>query len=882
MRIERIRIDAFGRLERFDTGAETLGDLVVVLGPNESGKSTLFGFLMTALYGFHPATRERNPHVPWGAEEASGRIQLTLAEGGCVEVERRLRAGPSAKLTEGGVTRELRNQPIPWAQHVPRGVFGEVFAITLADLAGLDQETWVHIQDRIVGAMGSSDLRPARAVADTLEREASEIWRPNRRGNQRLRRLQEEIRALRGRRQEALERDREIRRLVEERENVRVRLRELRQERQRHRVAVERIQSLLPLRRQLLRIDSLRAKGGPPEELRDLPPDPEATLAALEQERRRALDRLTSLEGELLDPDEILASFDASARELLDRGEEIARFVGLDAGVAPERRRVAELEAEIAEIDRELGAAAQHLLEGGWTEVLSGPVWAVSIALLKDRIARARAARLASVSRPRSSAVPVTGGAGSLVGIALLAWGLGGGPTWAAVAGAALATAGAISVWLLIRARLPADRGSTSTARGETEPQWSEKQVRDMLSEVPIRKEYLEAPDDTLANGLERLQELVAQRRERGRALLVAHERLAEVDGEGERLSASLGRNGAPNAEGLAVVLDRELRNAERLRDAASAAQRERRRLTREIQASRGSLATLETEIGTLSKALSVLGGGDPGRGATAARGRLEALRRADQLEDELARGHADLEDLAAQIEASERAGESWTRDETDLARRRAHIEELDASIEQLIAEAEALDRNAAHLRETETVDAVDGEIASLLEQESTLVRERDRKWVLARLVREADRRFREEHQPDLLRRASAHLAHLTGGRYDRLLVDETHADGLFQILGAGLPVPVALSPPVSTGTLEQAYLALRLAIVDHLDHGHEHLPLFIDEVFVNWDRERRGHGLDAIADLAPTRQLFVFTCHPETAAHLQAHGARLLQLERD
>jgi len=161
-------------------------------------------------------------------------------------------------------------------------------------------------------------------------------------------------------------------------------------------------------------------------------------------------------------------------------------------------------------------------------------------------------------------------------------------------------------------------------------------------------------------------------------------------------------------------------------------------------------------------------------------------------------------------------------------------------------------------------------------------VRERDRKWVLAQLVREADRRFREEHQPDLIRRASEHLHHLTGGRYSRLLVDESREDGLFHLMGPGIPAPIPLAPPVSTGTLEQAYLSLRLAIVDHLDHGSERLPLFLDEVFANWDRERRDRGLDVIADLSSSRQLFIFTCHPAMAERLECRGARVLRLERD
>jgi uncharacterized protein YhaN len=150
----------------------------------------------------------------------------------------------------------------------------------------------------------------------------------------------------------------------------------------------------------------------------------------------------------------------------------------------------------------------------------------------------------------------------------------------------------------------------------------------------------------------------------------------------------------------------------------------------------------------------------------------------------------------------------------------------------------------------------------------------------LARILREADRRFREEHQPDLLQRAGAYLAHLTAGRYERLVVDET--DGLhpFRLVGPGLPAPVALAPPVSTGTLEQAYLSLRLAIVDHLDRGGERLPLFVDEVFVNWDADRRARGNEMLARIAASRQIFVFTCHPDVADELARRDGRVLLLD--
>src|SRR5690606_4406454 len=120
----------------------------------------------------------------------------------------------------------------------------------------------------------------------------------------------------------------------------------------------------------------------------------------------------------------------------------------------------------------------------------------------------------------------------------------------------------------------------------------------------------------------------------------------------------------------------------------------------------------------------------------------------------EIERAHPDLETLRRRIAEAEREGASWTLDDSDLASRRARIPELSDRIEDLVSRAQEIDGEVGRSAVEETADAVDGEIATLDEEARALVRERDRRWVLAQLLREADRRFREEHQPDLVRRA--------------------------------------------------------------------------------------------------------------------------------
>ena len=892
MRIERVHVHAFGRLNNFDSGADALPGLVVVLGPNEAGKSTLFHFLTTMLYGFRPASREGNPYLPWNGEDACGSARLRLDGEGCAEVERHLRSQPGGRLTIDGRVDELRNRALPWVDHVPRSVFRQVFAVTLADLAGLESETWARIQDRILGSMGATDLLPARSVADVLEQEAGALWRPHRRGNQRVRRLQDHIRTLRSQRRQALERDREIRSLAEELERTRTELYDARESRERERVAVERVQTLTPIRAQLLRIATLREEGGPREALQSLPSDPSAHVRALEARVRELAERTSETDRDLQEPEAAVVSYDERALSLLERSEEVESFLALASGTLSDRARRQRLKQETSDSARRVDELGGELLAVPIAQAPKGAISALSTRALHARVRHARRARDERLVLDGADPEAVGGGraipAGAMLmtlfGVTLVAAGALLGFDIFTALGAA---AGAIGLTLWTqwqRARTAPGAVGSGPAAGLARARQHERETRDLvvelLRDIPTEPALLDEPSESLASDFERLQGLMRDHGERSGERDELMERVDRVDAEAAALAENLGLEVPVEAEALTHLLDRELRRAERLREGAAAAGRELRRLHREQDRLVTELEKTEATLGEFTKSMTALGGGDLERGVDVTTTRLAAHMRADELEDELERTHPDLDEVRDRIGASEEAGESWTIVEDDLAGRRTGIERLSERIELLATRAKGLDRDVAHLHGEETVDAVDGEIASLQDEEARLVRERDRRWVLAQLIRDADRRFREEHQPDLIRRAGAYLKHLTGGRYDRIFVDEAGAGDVFQVLGPGLPAPVPLTPPVSTGTLEQAYLSLRLAIVDHLDQGGERLPLFVDEVFVNWDRERRGRGIEVLGSLSRNRQLFVFTCHPELAEQFSGCGAVVLELE--
>jgi uncharacterized protein YhaN len=894
MKIERVRVEAFGRLRDWDSGPEVLPGLVVVLGPNEAGKSTLFHCLTSLLYGFRPASRESNPYAPWGGLDMAAEAVVRLDDGSCVDVQRRLLSQPTGRMTLDGRTEDLRNRALPWTEHVPMQVFRQVFALTLADLAELDDETWGRVQDRIVGAMGASDVASAREVAAELEREAGELWRPNRRGNQRIREVQERIRELRGQRRDALARDTELRGFVAERDRTRERLQEAREERQRERLAVERVRELLPVRRQLRRIEALREQADPAVELDGLPAQPGRRLEELSRQVGELAARRANLEDEAREPERVVSAYGPAEAELVSRAEAITAFAARAAGAAVERATARGLEREVEDLERRLETEAGRILSASWRDVsverwqavplreVRGAVQSFLAADEELRILR-EAERLGPAAAPPAGrlALPAGGTGAALVGATLLALGLYGGNTLAAVGGSLLAIVGLLLLVASLKLRRPGGRGDgggRARAAGEAKGR-ARDALAQLLHDVPVSPGLLEAPTDFLPTGLEAIRELLRERVERIRTLDGLGERLRALDAEARDLLPAPSPGQAPDAETAAHRLERELARAERAREAASAAEREIGRAGRERERVEREAAGVAADMEDLRRRLIELGQGDLDRGTRTAVERIQALRRADELADELQRAHPSLDDMTARIAEAERRGESWTMDDDDLVRRSARIEELSEEIESLATRAESLDGTIMRMRELETVDAVDGETATLQEEEARLTLERDRRWVLAALLRDADRRFRDEHQPDLIRRAGGYLAHLTGGRYDRIVADETAHGDLFHVYGPALPGPVPLAPPVSTGTLEQAYLSLRFAIVDHLDQGGERLPLFVDEIFVNWDEARRTRGMEVLADIASTRQLFVFTCHDEVAASLSARGARVLDL---
>lgn len=112
---------------------------------------------------------------------------------------------------------------------------------------------------------------------------------------------------------------------------------------------------------------------------------------------------------------------------------------------------------------------------------------------------------------------------------------------------------------------------------------------------------------------------------------------------------------------------------------------------------------------------------------------------------------------------------------------------------------------------------------------------------------------------------ASELIKGITGGVYSSMSIDENL--NVFMNTRRRL-VPIE---QVSSGTMDQIYLALRLATAKLIQNGQIRMPLIFDDSFVLYDDERLKTALKWLVS-AYNGQIIMFTCHQREAQMLTAN----------
>lgn len=194
--------------------------------------------------------------------------------------------------------------------------------------------------------------------------------------------------------------------------------------------------------------------------------------------------------------------------------------------------------------------------------------------------------------------------------------------------------------------------------------------------------------------------------------------------------------------------------------------------------------------------------------------------------------------------------------------RERCRIEIKEHEHEQEVArQAEEHTRRAL-----EAIDASNHAAMARESMESSAARYRAsvRPWARLRLahalLQEALNRFRERAQAPMVAAASTYFSVITGGRYTRLVADDSAGKPVLRAERTdGVQIGVEA---MSEGTSDQLYLALRLAALELRRTSHPQMPLVLDDVLITSDDERAANVLRALARFSEGGQVILFTHH--------------------
>lgn len=138
----------------------------------------------------------------------------------------------------------------------------------------------------------------------------------------------------------------------------------------------------------------------------------------------------------------------------------------------------------------------------------------------------------------------------------------------------------------------------------------------------------------------------------------------------------------------------------------------------------------------------------------------------------------------------------------------------------------------------------------------------------------QANTTLQNRFSPELGRRAAEIFAQLTGSRYSGVVLDRS-----FRLSAEPAGDPVFRDAALlSAGTLDQLYLAVRLAICDLVLPPEKEVPIVLDDALANFDDDRCAAALEFLKAAAGNRQILLFTCHSREAEFFAGDGEVSIQ----
>jgi uncharacterized protein YhaN len=356
MHIQSIHIDGFGILHE-QRMTDLPRGLTVIVGENESGKSTLLEFLRTVLFGpvAKSGKKEVNFYPPLRGGAHGGGLDVVLRDESRFTIQRR--EGKPLITPEGGAPEEMEPSQRFFAG-IERGTFQRVFAVGLEELQHLDVLSDEKVRNRLASATTGAENVPD--ALKLLDREINELLIPKGR-KQRIPALKKQLKDATSQLDEIRRRYAEFSDLIEREKTRQIEVAQSKTRMDEIRRRLSRIEQLSEARPHWIQLRHAREQAKKFEFAREFPPSGRSRFDALNSDIEDAEATRETRVAELQALNRTIESI-VPNEEVLARRSDIEILLGertkLEAAARDLPHRIAEckqLEEKLRQRLRELG-----------------------------------------------------------------------------------------------------------------------------------------------------------------------------------------------------------------------------------------------------------------------------------------------------------------------------------------------------------------------------------------------------------------------------------------------------------------------------------------------------------------------------------------------
>lgn len=371
-----------------------------------------------------------------------------------------------------------------------------------------------------------------------------------------------------------------------------------------------------------------------------------------------------------------------------------------------------------------------------------------------------------------------------------------------------------------------------------------------------------------------------AEVKEAEEALAANAATLADVEASLRRVMREAGFIDERAHEGAAAALRAfraRLQRQRELRARVDVLQERARALEEQQAGEQTALRACEDDLAAILGAAGISSAEQWHTMAAQAREYREVWEKRAALEDQLAvvLRSQDIHELRGAVEAD---GELPPPPKRAAAQIKAESAALAAEIDEKMKEEHAL-----HIALTQrgagarSLNEIEEEHAATAAQARELELELEATSYAMALIEEIARDKHARIAPKLASRASQYFHDITCGAYSEVMISRD--------LTISVRIPQtnrmneAPEKSLSKGTVDQLYLALRLALVQSVSENGEPVPMLLDDPFANYDDGRLARTMELISGIAETSQVLLFTCREDVARAAEAVHAPIIRL---